>query len=59
MQAIQEVFRAKEWVNDTRNEARVEANLHAEANQALGASKQKNKELAYGSLIMIYLHITF
>ena len=32
MQAIQEVFRAKEWVNDTRNEARVEANLHAEAN---------------------------
>ena len=46
MQAIQEVFRAKEWVNDTRNEARVEANLHAEANRALGASKQKNKELA-------------
>ena len=37
---------AKEWVNDTWNEARVEANLRAEANKALGASDQKNKELA-------------
>ena len=39
MQAIQEVFMAEEWVNDTQNEARVEANLCAEANQALGASE--------------------
>ena len=40
MQAIQEVFVAKEWVNDARNEARVEDN------RALGAAEQKNKELA-------------
>ena len=45
MQAIQEVFVAKEWVKVARNEARVEANLRAEANRALGAVKQKNKEL--------------
>ena len=37
---------AKKWVNDARNEARVEAKLCAEANKALGASNQKNKELA-------------
>ena len=37
---------AKEWVNDSRNEARVEANFHAKANKALGAAEQKNKELA-------------
>ena len=35
----------EEWVNDTRNKARLEANLHAETNKALGASEQKNKEL--------------
>lgn len=29
VQAIQEVFVAKEWVKDARNEARVEANLRA------------------------------
>ena len=29
-----------------RIKARVEANLRAEANKALGASEQKNKELA-------------
>ena len=40
VQAIQEVFVAKEWVNDARNEARVEDN------RALGAAEQKNKELA-------------
>ena len=40
-QAIQKVFVAKEWVKDARNDARVEANLHAEANKALGASEQK------------------
>ena len=37
---------AEEWVNDVGNEVRVEANLHAKANRALGVSKQKNKELA-------------
>ena len=46
MQTIQKVFGAEEWVNNTKNEARVESNLYAEANQALGASEQKNKELA-------------
>ena len=44
-QAIQEVFVAEEWVKDARNDAKVKANLHAEANKALGASEQKNKEL--------------
>ena len=39
VQAIQEVFMAEKWVNDARNEARVKANLHTEANRALGASK--------------------
>jgi len=37
---------AKEWVNDSQNEARVEANLRAKANKALGVAEQKNKELA-------------
>ena len=46
LQAIQEVFVANEWVNDSRNEARVEANLRAKANKALGAAEQKNKELS-------------
>ena len=45
MQAILEVFTAKEWVRDAQNEARVEANLHAKTNKALGTAKQKNKEL--------------
>ena len=39
VQAIQEVFVAEEWVKDARNEARVEANLRAEANKSLGAMK--------------------
>ena len=34
----------EKWVKDAWNDARVEANLHAEANKALGASKQKNKK---------------
>ena len=46
MQAIQEVFVAEKWVNDARNESKVEANLRVEAKRALGASEQKNKELA-------------
>ena len=36
MQAIQEVFVAEEWVKDARNDAKVKANLRAEANKALG-----------------------
>ena len=36
---------AKEWVKDARNEARVESNLHAEIDRALGVAKQKNQEL--------------
>ena len=36
---------AKEWVKDAHNEARVEANLHAETNKAFGAAEQKNQEL--------------
>ena len=39
------IFVAKEWVKDAQNEARVEANLRAEASKALDASKQKNKKL--------------
>ena len=46
MQAIQEVFVVEEWVKDTQNEVRVKAKVHALANKALGASEQKNKELA-------------
>ena len=45
VQAVQEVFVAEEWVKDAWNEARVEANLRAEANRALGAAQQKNQEL--------------
>ena len=41
-----EVFIAKEWVKDARNEARVEADLRAEANKSLGAMKQEYQELA-------------
>ena len=44
MQATQEVFTAEEWVRDAQNEARIEANLRAKTNKALGAAKQKNKE---------------
>ena len=40
------VFVAEEWVQDARNKARVEANLCAETNKALGAMKQENQELA-------------
>ena len=39
------MFVVKEWVRDTRNKARVEANLRFETNKALGATEQKNKEL--------------
>lgn len=45
VQAIQEVFTAEEWVNETRNKAKAEAKLRADADKALGAAVQKNKEL--------------
>jgi len=45
MQAIQEVVVAEEWIRDARNEAKVKASLHIETHKALGATKQKNKEL--------------
>ena len=45
MQAIQEVFMAEEWVKDARNVTRLADNLHVETSKALGAAKQKNKEL--------------
>ena len=45
MQAIQEVYVVEEWVKDTRNKARTEANLRAETNKALGAMKHENQEL--------------
>lgn len=46
MQAIQEVFTTEKWVKDARNNSRLADNLRAETNKALGAAKQKNKELA-------------
>lgn len=33
-------------MKDARNEAMVEANLHADVDKALGATKQKNQDLA-------------
>ena len=42
IQVIQEVFVAKEWVKDTRNEVKAKVNLRAEANKSLGAMKQEN-----------------
>ena len=47
VQVSQEIFVAEEWVKDARSEARVEANLRAETNKALGAVKHENKELAF------------
>ena len=46
MQIIQEVYVAKEWVNRVRNNARHEANLRLDAEKALGATKEENKDLA-------------
>ena len=45
VQAIHKVFVAKEWVKDAQNGVKVEANLCAEADRALGDAKQKNQEL--------------
>ena len=39
------MFTAEEWVRDSRNEARVEANLRIETNKALGATEQTNKKI--------------
>ena len=39
MQAIQKVAMAEEWVKDTRNEARVEANLRTKNYKAFSAAK--------------------
>jgi len=36
---------AEEWIRDTWNEAKVEANLYIETNKALGATEQKNRKL--------------
>lgn len=35
----------EEWVNDAKNQAKVEANLHAETSKALGIAEQKNQDL--------------
>ena len=45
MQAIQEMYIVEEWVKDARNEAKMEANLRAKTNKALGVMKHKNQEL--------------
>ena len=36
---------AEEYVKDARNEVKVEANLRAKTDKALGIAKQKNQEL--------------
>ena len=46
MQITQEVYVAEEWVNKARNDARNEANLRLDAEKALGAAKEENKDLA-------------
>ena len=35
----------EEWVKDARNETKIEANLRAKVNRALGTAEQKNQEL--------------
>lgn len=46
MQEILDVFTAKEWLKDTRNEARLANNLRVETSKSLAAVEGKNKELA-------------
>ena len=46
MQITQEVYVAEEWVNKAKNDARNEANLCLDAEKALGAAKEENKDLA-------------
>ena len=45
VQAIQKVYVAEEWVKDTQNKARAEANLRVQTSKALRALKHKNQEL--------------
>ena len=45
VQAIQKVYVAVEWVKDTQNKARAEANLRVQTSKALRALKHKNQEL--------------
>jgi len=58
MQAIQEVTVAEEWIKDTRNETKVEANLCVETDRALGAAKQKNKELSTKMIVEKSTHMS-
>ena len=46
MQITQEIYVVEEWVNRARNDARNEANLCLDAEKALGAAKEENKDLA-------------
>ena len=46
MQITQELYVADEWVNRARNDARNEADLRLDAEKALGAVKEENKDLA-------------
>ena len=46
MQITHEVYVAEEWVNRARNDARNEADLRLDAEKALGAVKEENKDLA-------------
>lgn len=46
MQVTQQVFVAKEWVRNTRNEVRAEAHFCAKVKKALRALKQEHTELA-------------
>ena len=46
MQITQELYVADEWVNRARNNARNEADLRLDAEKALGAVKEENKDLA-------------
>ena len=46
MQITQELYVADEWVNRARNDARNEADLRLDAEKALGAAKEENKDLA-------------
>ena len=43
MQAIQEVFMTKEWVKDSRNEARVKTNLHTKTSKAWAQPSRRTR----------------
>ena len=46
MQVTQQIFVAKEWVQDARNEAKVEAHSRVEVEKSLGALKKEQTKLA-------------